>query len=192
MKRDSVQRRAERSIRSCDRPGSAYPAGPPGPGAGGSDRSGARAAARRIGGRKVRPSRERTSGDRLTGPRGAPWRDRRRRRIGRAASASRSRFVGRLAAAHGSDRVVTVVESRCRAAHSTMAQYSLIRPSLLELRDEPAGGFGRLGPDQDPGGRPVQPVDDPQVDRAGIGRIEIADGPPFPASSRPAAPKSPG
>ena len=62
--------------------------------------------------------------------------------------------------------------SRCRARLDDRPVF-LDDPPLLELRGEPAGGLGRLGPDQDPGGRPVEPVDDPQVDRAGIGRIEI-------------------
>ncbi len=56
---------------------------------------------------------------------------------------------------------------------STIAQYSLTTRPPLELGGEPAGGLGRLGPDQEARRRPVEPVDDPQIDRAGIGRIEV-------------------
>ncbi len=60
------------------------------------------------------------------------------------------------------------------SADSTIAQYSLTRQPPLELTRQPSGCLFGLGPEDDAGSGPIEPVHEPDVCRMRIVRIEIA------------------
>ena len=172
VQRDAPGERPRSRRKRC-RPRPGGRGGPPGRGAGGSGRSRARGGAR-----AVPPGSRARAGRSIAGDR--PPRAGRRRR-----AAARTTPEASAEPASQSSQTPDSAAPAAPGPASTTAQYSLTVSRAANCAGEPPRRLGRLGPDDDPRDRPVEPVDRPEVDRRRPAPGAAAR--PLPGSARPRA-----